>query len=90
MDEAYEDGEEVNIDVNEGDPERIQWQLRRVQVAMCDHAGLRRSSDVEFDYGGKDVEHRASPTSHEPTPGKITLQHPAGARQLPGRLRRCG
>ena len=53
MDEAYRDGEEVNTDTAEGDPERVKWQFAGFK-SVCDIAGYT-FKDVEFDYGGQDV-----------------------------------
>ncbi len=53
MDEAYRDGEEVNTDTNEGDPERVKWQFGGFK-SVCDIAGYT-FKDVEFDFGGQDV-----------------------------------
>ncbi|UCZ59985.1 hypothetical protein [Mycolicibacterium phocaicum] len=62
MDEAYKDGKEVNLDTNEGDPERIKADFDGF-VAVCDRPGYEFGPDgkvadgiIEFDYGGNDIE----------------------------------
>jgi hypothetical protein len=68
MDEAYEDGVEINTDTNEGDPERVKWQFSGFHAA-CETAGYEYQ-DVEFDYGGQDV--RIEPANVvASTPGEV-------------------
>ena len=70
MDEAYSDGVEVNTDFNEGDPERVQWQFGGFR-AVSDIAGYT-FKDVEFDYGGQDVQAEVSDVDTG-TPGEVAF-----------------
>jgi hypothetical protein len=54
MEEAYEDGVEVNLDTSEGSPEAIKWKFGG-NVAECDQSGYEYSGPITFDYGGNDV-----------------------------------
>lgn len=55
MDEAYRNGKEVNLDDNEGSPERIQWKFDG-QTAECDQANYHFAGTIDFDYGGADAD----------------------------------
>ena len=70
MDEAYEDGKEINLDTNEGEPERIEADFGG-QVAECDQPGYQYGGTLVFDYGSADVDISIY-SPKEPTPGKIT------------------
>lgn len=54
MEEAYEDGVEVNLDTSEGDPEAIKWKFGG-NIAECDQSGYEYGGHVDFDVGGNDV-----------------------------------
>jgi hypothetical protein len=71
MDEAYRDGKEVNLDTNEGEPERIQASFSGF-TAMCDQPGYQYGGVLEFDYGGNDIEISLTDLS-EDAPGRITF-----------------
>jgi hypothetical protein len=70
MDEAYRDGEEVNTDTNEGDPERIKWEFGGFN-SVCDIAGYVYKN-VEFDYGGQDVQLDVTDVK-TPSPGAVAF-----------------
>ena len=55
MDEAYRDGKEVNLDSNEGSPERIQANFGGFEAA-CDQPGYQYGGKIEFDYNGNDIQ----------------------------------
>lgn len=73
MDEAYKDGREVNLDTNEGDPERIQDDFSGF-TALCDQPGYEFGADgvIEFELGGNDVSVTVTDLTEE-TPGKINF-----------------
>ncbi|MDE2389579.1 MAG: hypothetical protein KGN35_10975 [Betaproteobacteria bacterium] len=56
MDEVYAEGREVNLDTNEGEPEKIQWHFGGFKV-QCDQPGYEygESGFISFDYGGNDI-----------------------------------
>lgn len=70
MDEAYKDGKEVNLDTNEGEPERIQANFGG-QIAECDQPGYEFGGSISFDYGSADIDVSIYDLK-EDTPGKIT------------------
>jgi hypothetical protein len=53
MDEAYENGVEINTDTNEGDPERVKWEFGGFRAAAEITGYVYKN--IEFDYGGQDV-----------------------------------
>jgi hypothetical protein len=78
MDEAYKDGKEVNLDDNEGDPEKIQANFGGL-IAVCDQPGYEFGPDghvengtLQFDYGGNDIDISVRDIVEE-TPGNITF-----------------
>jgi hypothetical protein len=70
MDEAYKDGKEVNLDDNEGTPEKIQANFDGL-VAECDQTGYQYAGTIVFDYGSSDITLSVRNLS-EVAPGKIT------------------
>ncbi|MBJ7336998.1 MAG: hypothetical protein JHC64_04840 [Mycolicibacterium sp.] len=78
MDEAYRDGKEVNLDDNEGTPEKIQASFGGY-IATCDQPGFEFGPDgdvengiIEFDYGGNDIDISVRDVA-ESSPGKISF-----------------
>lgn len=78
MDEAYKDGKEVNLDDNEGTPEKIQASFGGF-IATCDQPGFEFGPDgvvedgiIEFDYGGTDIDISVRDVV-EDSPGKISF-----------------
>ncbi|HEX8769427.1 MAG TPA: hypothetical protein VF711_01520, partial [Acidimicrobiales bacterium] len=70
MDEAYKLGTEVNLDTNEGDPERIQYRFRGLS-ASCDKPGYE-FKHMTFDYKGNDIVIEGPTDLIKGEPGKIT------------------
>jgi hypothetical protein len=68
MDEAYENGVEINLDTNEGTPEKIQHKFHGFKHA-CDLPGYQYAG-IQFDYGGNDVRIQVI-DMEETSPGKI-------------------
>jgi hypothetical protein len=73
MDEAYRDGREVNLDSNEGDPEKIQDDFAGF-TAMCDQPGYEFGEDgvIEFELGGNDISVTVTDLTEE-SAGKINF-----------------
>lgn len=78
MDEAYKDGKEVNLDDNEGEPEKIRADFDGL-IAVCDQPNFEFGPDgkvedgiIEFDYGGNDIDISVVGVV-EDTPGRISF-----------------
>jgi hypothetical protein len=68
-DDAYEDGDEVETDVSDDTPERIQDDFNPPYESYCDQAGYEYGS-ISFDYQGHDVlVHETNLVNN--TPGKV-------------------
>lgn len=78
MDEAYEDGKEVNVDTSEGEPEKVQDDFHGL-IAVCDQpnfefapGGEIEDGLIQFDYGGNDIDITVQ-NIVEDSPGKISF-----------------
>jgi len=70
MDEAYRDGKEVNLDTNEGSPERIQANFHDLS-AECGQPNYRYGR-IDFDYGGHDIQVSLRDVVEDPV-GKVSF-----------------
>jgi hypothetical protein len=71
MDEVYADGKEVNLDDNEGEPEKVQWHFGGFK-SQCPQPGYEYGDKgiIQFDYGGSDIRLSIDEVV-EDTPGAI-------------------